>query len=180
MLREMSEVILKSEPNPAHRALATLGRKGYLNAVITQNVDGLHSVAGNSAVIEYHGSHRWLTCVSCAKRVPLTLEMIMVHPYPKCEKCNRPLKPDVVFFGEGIPMIATLRANEEANKCRVMFIIGTSGVVYPAAEIPYIAQSKGAKIVEINIEPTPFTSSITDYFFAGNAAEVLPKLLEHM
>ena len=64
-------------------------------------------------------------------------------------------------------MVAMLRANEEANKCKVMLIIGTSGVVYPAAEVPYIAKSKGATIVEINIEPTPFTSSITDYFFAG-------------
>jgi NAD-dependent deacetylase len=180
MLREMSEVIFKSEPSPAHGVLAMLEKKGYLNSIITQNVDGLHSVAGNSDVIEYHGNHRWLTCISCARRIPLTPEMIKIHPYPQCEKCNRALKPDVVFFGEAIPMIATLRANEEANKCRVMFIIGTSGVVYPAAEIPYIAQSKGAKIVEINIEPTPFTSSITDYFFAGNAAEVLPKLLEHM
>ncbi len=180
MLREMSEVILKSEPSPAHRALATLEEKGYLKAVITQNVDGLHHVAGNSDVIEYHGNHRWLTCVSCAKRVPLTPEMSQVRPYPRCEKCNKALKPDVVFFGEGIPMIAMLRANEEANKCRVMFIIGTSGVVYPAAEIPYIAKSKGATIVEINIESTPFTPSITDYFFTGTASQVLPKILEHL
>jgi NAD-dependent deacetylase len=106
--------------------------------------------------------------------------MSQVRPYPRCEKCNKALKPDVVFFGEGIPMIAMLRANEEANKCRVMFIIGTSGVVYPAAEIPYIAKSKGATIVEINIESTPFTSSITDYFFTGTASQVLPKILEHL
>jgi NAD-dependent deacetylase len=77
-------------------------------------------------------------------------------------------------------MIATLRANEEANKCRVMFIVGTSGVVYPAAELPYIAKSKGAAIVEINIEPTTFTSSITDFFFTGTASEVLPKLAEYL
>jgi NAD-dependent deacetylase len=180
MLREMSEVIFKSEPGPAHRALATLEQKGYLNAVITQNVDGLHSIAGNGDVIEYHGNHRWLTCTSCNKRVPLTPEMMKIHPYPQCEKCNSALKPDVVFFGEAIPMIASLRANEEANKCRVMFIIGTSGVVYPAAEIPHIAKAKGATIVEINIEPTTFTSSITNYFFSGTATEVLPKLLEYL
>lgn len=180
MLREMSEVIFKSEPSPAHRALATLEQKGYLSAVITQNVDGLHSVAGNSDVIEYHGNHRWLTCISCNKRVPLTPEMIRTDPYPQCEKCARALKPDVVFFGEGIPMTAMLRANEAANKCGVMFIIGTSGVVYPAAEIPYIAKSKGATIVEINIESTPFTPSVTDYFFSETASDVLPKLLEYL
>ncbi|HEX2966143.1 MAG TPA: NAD-dependent deacylase [Syntrophorhabdaceae bacterium] len=180
MLREMSEVIFKSIPSPAHDALALLEKKGYLNAVITQNVDGLHAIAGNTRVIEYHGNHRQLTCVSCNKRIALTHELIDVRPYPKCEKCNRALKPDVVFFGEGIPMNAMLQANEEANKCRVMFIIGTSGVVYPAAEIPYSAKAKGAHIVEINVEPTPFTSSITNHFFAGTASEVLPELLKYV
>jgi NAD-dependent deacetylase len=82
-----------------------------------------------------------------------------------------------VFFGEGIPMLAVIRANDEANKCKVMFIIGTSGVVYPAAEIPYTSKSNGATIVEINLESTPFTSSISDYFFKGTASDVLPKIL---
>ncbi|HVN97634.1 MAG TPA: NAD-dependent deacylase [Syntrophorhabdaceae bacterium] len=180
MLREMSKVIFESGPSPAHLALATLEQKGYLKSVITQNVDGLHHVAGNSDVIEYHGNHRWLTCLNCSRRVLLTPQMIELLPYPRCEKCNRALKPDVVFFGEGIPMIAMLRANEEANRCGVMFIIGTSGVVYPAAEIPYVAKSKGATIVEINVESTPFTSSITDHFFTGTASDVLPKILEHL
>ncbi len=180
MLREMSELIFQSKPSPAHKALAVLEQKGYLSVVITQNVDGLHSVAGNSDVIEYHGNHRWLTCISCNKRMPLTPEMIRVRPYPKCEKCNKALKPDVVFFGEGIPMVAMLRANEEANKCKAMLIIGTSGVVYPAAEIPYAAKSKGATIIEINTEATPFTSSITDHFFSGNASDVLQKMLEYL
>ena len=180
MLREMSEVIIQSGPSPAHHALSELEKKSYLKSVITQNVDGLHQVAGNSDVIEYHGNHRWLTCISCSKRVPLIIEMTRDLPYPRCGKCDGALRPDVVFFGESIPMVAMLRANEEANKCKVMIIIGTSGVVYPAAEIPYIAKSKGATIVEINIEPTPFTSSITDYFFAGSASQILPKLLEYL
>jgi len=180
MLREMAEVIFRSQPSPAHIALGSLEKKGFLKAVITQNVDGLHHIAGNANVIEYHGNHRWLVCTSCRKRVPFTPEMADVHPYPRCERCNKALKPDVVFFGEGIPMAEMLRANEEANRCNVMFIIGTSGVVYPAAEIPYIAKSKGATIVEINVESTPFTSSITDHFFSGTASQVLPKIIELM
>ncbi len=180
MLREMSQVILDASPSPAHYALSELEKKGFLKAVITQNVDGLHYVAGNTKVIEYHGNHRWLVCLSCSKRVPLTRDIITVLPYPRCEKCNNVLKPDVVFFGEGIPMLEMIRANEEANKCNVLFVIGTSGVVYPAAEIPYIVKSRGAAIVEINTTPTPFTSSITDYYFEGTASDILPKILEHL
>ncbi|MCX8021858.1 MAG: NAD-dependent deacylase [Syntrophorhabdaceae bacterium] len=180
MLREMSNVIFDSAPSPAHLALGKLEELGYLKAVITQNVDGLHRVAGNKNVIEYHGNHRWLVCLNCSKRYPLTREFVEILPYPSCENCFTPLKPDVVFFGEGIPMEAMLRANVEAERCKVMLIIGTSGVVYPAANIPYIAKSKGAKIVEINIEETPFTSSITDYFLKGNASSILPIITDSL
>jgi len=180
MLREMSQVIFESSPSPAHIALYELEQKGYLKAVITQNVDGLHQIAGNSDVIEYHGNHRWLVCMKCSKKIPLSPEAVSIMPYPRCEKCNDALKPDVVFFGEGIPMLAMVRANEEANQCNIMIIIGTSGVVYPAAGIPYTAKSRGATIIEINPESTPFTSSISDLFFKGSASEVLPRILEKL
>jgi NAD-dependent deacetylase len=180
MLREMSQVIFESKPSPAHIALNDLEKKGYLKAVITQNVDGLHQVSGNNSVIEYHGNHRWLVCLSCSKKVVLSPEVVSEFPYPKCEKCGRALKPDVVFFGEGIPMGEMIRANDEAQKCKLMLIIGTSGVVYPAADIPHASKSGGAVIVEINVEPTPFTSSITDYFLKGTASTVLPKILEKL
>jgi len=178
MLREMSEVILEAHPSPAHNALGDLEKKGYLKAVITQNVDGLHQVAGNSNVIEYHGNHRWLMCMKCSKKYPLERDLVSIVPYPVCEKCKTPLKPAVVFFGEGIPMMEMIRANDESKKCRVLLIIGTSGVVYPAAEIPYASKSKGAVIVEINVSPTPFTSSITDHYLEGSASEILPRIVE--
>jgi NAD-dependent deacetylase len=180
MLREMSQVIIESKPSPAHLALSDLEKKGYLKAVITQNVDGLHHVAGNTNVIEYHGNHRQLVCLSCPTRIPLSPEAVSELPYPRCELCGRALKPDVVFFGEGIPMGAMVRANQEANNCNILLIIGTSGVVYPAADIPYAAKSGGAVVVEINVEDTPFTSSITDYFLKGSASTILPKIVEHM
>jgi NAD-dependent deacetylase len=178
MLREMSRVIFDAEPSPAHRALNDLEKKGYLKSVITQNVDGLHQVAGNVDVIEYHGNHRWLMCMDCGKKAALAPGVISAMPYPVCDKCNTPLKPAVVFFGEGIPVMEMTRADAEAGRCGVLLIIGTSGVVYPAAEIPYAAKSKGAAIVEINMEPTPFTSSVTDYFLEGNASGILPKIVE--
>lgn len=178
MLREMAQIIFEARPSPAHIALGELEKMGFLKAVITQNVDGLHHEAGNKNVIEYHGNHRWLVCPFCHERKPFTRETLSIFPYPRCERCERALKPDVVFFGESIPIDAMLKANEEAKSCNVMFIIGTSGVVYPAAEIPYISKSCGATIVEINLERTPFTSSITDYFLCGSASFFLPEIIK--
>lgn len=180
MLREMSESIFKAKPNKAHLSLSELEMKGYLRAVITQNVDGLHQEAGNKNVIEYHGNHRWLICLSCNKRVPLTEKILEILPYPTCEKCKKALKPDVVFFGEPIPIKEMMRAEEEARSCKVMLVIGTSGVVYPAAQIPYISKSNGATVIEINLSETPFTSSITDFFFKGDASEILPIILSYL
>ncbi len=180
MLREMAGVIFAAKPSPAHVALSDLEKKGFLKAIITQNVDGLHQIAGNSNVIEYHGNHRRLVCVGCSARIDFTESEAGVLPYPLCERCFSPMKPDVVFFGEPIPMLDMIRANEEAKKCNVMLILGTSGVVYPAADLPHLAHSNGAKIVEINIDDTPFTTSISDFFFKENASDVLPKILEHI
>lgn len=180
MLREMSRFIFDAKPNRAHLALSEMEKRGYLKAVITQNVDGLHQEAGNTNVIEYHGNHRWLVCLSCFDRVPLTRDMLEIFPHPDCRVCGRPLKPDVVFFGEPIPVQEMARAEREAERCKVMLIVGTSGVVYPAAEIPYRSKSKGALIVEINLSETAFTSSITDFFFKGNASEILPQILTYL
>jgi len=180
MLREMGEVILRAAPSPAHKALGVLEKAGLLKAVITQNVDGLHQMAGNANVIEYHGNHRRLVCLSCGRSSAFTEESMRAMPYPVCERCQDAMKPDVVFFGEQIPSAAMLRAGQEAASCKVMIIIGTSGVVYPAAEIPFAARSKGATVVEVNLEPTPFTSAITDYFLQGSASVILPAILDEL
>ncbi len=99
-------------------------------------------------------------------------------PYPVCERCQGVLKPDVVFFGEAIPAAAAAQAGREAAACKVLVIIGTSGVVYPAAEIPFAAQAGGATIVEINVAPTPFTSAITHHFLEGSASAILSALVD--
>lgn len=177
MLREMGEVILNARPSPAHKALGALERAGLLDAVITQNVDGLHQMAGNSNVIEYHGNHRRLICERCSTVGAFTEESMKAMPFPRCGKCGRPLKPDVVFFGEQIPLKAMIGANQHASGCGVLMIIGTSGVVYPAAEIPVLARSNGAVVVEINVSPTPFTSSVADHFLEGRASAVLPDII---
>jgi NAD-dependent deacetylase len=176
MLREMGSVILGAGPSPAHLALGALEQAGLLDAVITQNVDGLHQSAGNTNVIEYHGNHLRLLCEHCSRTSPFTEESTKILPFPRCEKCGEPLKPDVVFFGESIPTGAVIRANHAAAACKVMMIVGTSGVVYPAAEIPFMAAANGASVVEINVSPTPFTSSITNHYLEGRASEILPAI----
>jgi NAD-dependent deacetylase len=180
MLREMSDVILQAKPSAAHRALGILEKKGILRSVITQNVDGLHQEAGNSDVIEYHGNHRVLKCTRCSRTMSLEREAVHVLPFPVCPMCRQPLKPDVVFFGEQIPMQAMVRANQEVQNCHVMLVIGTSATVYPAADIPYMAKSHGAAIIEVNVEPTSFTSSIANYFLQGKASDVMPVLMNQM
>lgn len=180
MLREMTRLIFDAKPSPAHLALGALEKVGLLNAVVTQNVDGLHQQGGNTNVIEYHGNSRYLVCLKCHGRVPFTEEALTALPYPTCHKCREPLKPDGVFFGEQIPPSAIERAHEAVQRCEIMMIIGTSGVVYPAAEIPFLAASRGAAVVEINVSPTPFTSSLSPYFLESSASLVLPGILDHL
>lgn len=176
MIREMFTVILEAKPNLSHKVLAEMEKKGYLKALITQNIDGLHQMAGSKNVIEFHGNCKWLLCLSCGKKEEIKKELIEKTPYPKCLECEIPLKPDVVFFGESIPFSARKKAETEAKNCDLMLVIGTSGVVYPAAELPYMAKMNKATIVEINLEETPYTHSITDYFLKGKASEILSEI----
>lgn len=179
MLQEMMELVLGAEPNPAHIALAELELVGLLSSVITQNVDGLHQRAGSKEVIEFHGSNQWLVCLECGNRQEASSLSFEVIP-PRCPECSRILKPDVVFFGEPIPWEAQTRSFEEARTCDVVLVVGTSAVVYPAAGIPTTAKQNGAKVVEINMEPTPLTNRVSDYLIQGAAGQILPKIVEEV
>jgi NAD-dependent deacetylase len=101
-------------------------------------------------------------------------------PYPACDACGEPLKPDGVFFGEPIPVSAVSSAHKAVQTCGIMMIIGTSGVVYPAAEIPFLASARGASVVEINVSPTPFTSALSPCFLEGSASQVLPRIVDEL
>jgi NAD-dependent deacetylase len=176
MLKEMMELVLGAEPNPAHIALAELEGMGLLSSVITQNVDGLHQRAGSKEVIEFHGSNRWLVCLACGDRreaVSFSFEDIP----PRCPQCSAILKPDVVFFGEAIPWEVQTRSFAEARQCDVVLVVGTSAVVYPAAGIPTTAKQNGATVIEINMEPTPLTGLVSDYLIQGSAGQILPKIV---
>lgn len=179
MLKEMFSLIMTAKPNPAHVGLAELERMGLLSSIITQNIDGLHQAAGNRNVIEFHGTHRTLSCLKCSTKIEgssLTLEDLPPH----CSHCSSLLKPDVVFFGEPIPWEAQIRSLKETKSCSAMLVIGTSAVIYPAASIPITAKERSAIIIEINKEHTPLTNQISDYLISGSASEIIPAIVEEV
>ena len=169
----------KAKPNKAHIVLAELEKKGLLKCVITQNIDNLHQQAGSKVVHEFHGNSHKLVCTKCRSYFDFKLVDFENLP-PLCEKCNGLLKPDFIFFGEGIPPDAYQNSVEAATKAEVVILIGSTGEVMPAAQIPYLAKQNGATIIEINTENSNFTHSITDVFIKGKATEVMGRLSDIM
>ncbi len=174
-------------PNPGHYALAELEKMGILKCVITQNVDALHEKAGTKHLLEYHGSWTKLRCISCNlrfRRDEFDLEKLIQEDQlpPHCPKCAGIVKSDGVSFGEPIPSDVAQQSLEEAWKCDLMFICGTSAVVYPFANLPRIARQRGATtIIEVNAEPTPLTEEgISDYLIPGKTGEILPRIVEEV
>lgn len=179
MLKEMFSLIYTAKPNPAHIGLAELERMGFLSSIITQNVDGLHHTAGSKNVIEFHGTHRTLSCLRCFTKIESSSLTPKDLP-PRCSRCSSLLKPDVVFFGEPIPWEAQIMSSKESKSCGVMLVIGTSAIVYPAATIPMTAKERGATVIEINKESTPMTDQISDYLICGSAGEIIPAIVEEV
>lgn len=175
MLREMDEVVSHARPNQAHRGMRELEDMGYLQSIITQNIDNLHQTAGSKDVIEYHGNASTLSCLWCGRKY-LTADKRKEH-LPRCE-CEKILKPDVVFFGEMIPEEAMNRSFELASATGALLVIGTSAVVSPVNAIPSLAKRNGANIIEFNKEETHLTDSITDVFLKGNAGDTVPELVK--
>ena len=167
-----------ANPNKAHLVLADLEKRGHLKGVITQNIDGLHQKAGSKNVQEFHGTIYTLSCVRCGKKVPLS-ETDLSSDLPTCS-CGGVLKPDFVFYGEGVPPAAYQNSHEMAQNCDVMIIVGTAGQVMPACSMPLVAKQFGAKIIEINPQPSAFTDSITDFYFPLKATEFFNELEKHL
>jgi NAD-dependent deacetylase len=177
--KERGATLLAARPNPAHDALVELERTGVLRAVITQNVDGLHLLAGSSEVIELHGNGREVVCLDCGNREPRSHVQARLDEElpPRCPLCGGiHLKPAAVFFGEAMPVEATARAFQLAGESDLMLVVGTSLVVYPAAQVPLVAHDAGAALVIVNPEPTPF-DDLAAVILRGRAGEILPELL---
>lgn len=201
--RSMLGDLTGARPNPGHVALVELETLGVLKSVLTQNIDGLHVKAGSKRVLEYHGSVLKLRCPSCGSRYErdeYDLKGLMLEDKlpPRCNKCSSPIKGDVVHFNEPIPSDVAQESLDEAWKCDLMLICGTSAVVYPFAQLPRVARQRRVEeqqkteaglhfgrngsatiIIEVNAEPTPLTSEgISDYLIQGRTAEILPGIVE--
>jgi NAD-dependent deacetylase len=162
----------KVKPNQAHLVLADWERSGKLNSIITQNIDNLHTLAGSREVYEFHGNSERLICLDCFAHYSISEIDLGILP-PLCPSCFGLLKPDFVFFGEGIPPLAYQKSVEAASGCDLMLIIGTSGEVAPANQLPRLTRSNRGKIIEINLSPSSYTNTVTDLFIPGKASEVL-------
>lgn len=171
------EAVKGARPNAAHYALVEMERHIPDFTLITQNVDGLHQMAGSQNVIELHGNIQRVRCSVCGQQA-LNWEENGID-VPRCQRCGGLLRPDVVWFGEPLPPQALEAAVEAARRCQVFFSIGTSGVVQPAASLPYAAKRKGALVIEINLEETPLTRHV-DFAFHGKAGEIVPALVRAM
>ena len=174
LLEEVSHLLARARPNPAHIGLGRLQEMGLLHTIITQNVDFLHQEGGATRVIEYHGNAKTLSCLWCHQRYKE--DQLGGQMPPKCS-CGKILKPDVVFFGEPIPRKALEESFELATSCTALMLLGTSGEVAPANTIPETAKRVGATIIEVNVEPTVLTQYLTDVFLQGKASEVVGKLV---
>ncbi len=190
---ELLETLAQADPNPAHLALAELEKMGILKTVITQNIDNLHQEAGNCDVIEVHGNAFRLSCLSCSQLATMDRRRLiaetrakiealeeyslssMMTVMPKCTACGFMMRPDVVMFGEMVKDIP--RAFEAAKKSDVMLAIGTSGVVYPAAYLPFEAKEAGARVIVVNPNENPF-ERISDAYIPMKAGLAMPRIIE--
>ncbi len=178
--KDRGRVALAARPNRGHHALAALETAGHLDAIATQNTDGLHQDSGSRHVIEVHGSGRTVQCLDCGNQEPRSevQARLEVEMPPRCKLCGGLfLKPTVVLFGEPMPEAAIQEAFTLARQADVMLVVGSSLVVYPAAEIPLIAVRFGAQMIVINAEPTPF-DEFADVVIRGKSGEVLPEIVE--
>jgi NAD-dependent deacetylase len=167
-------VLAEVKPNPGHYALAELEKRIPAFTLITQNVDGLHQLAGSQNVLNLHGSVWSVRCLACGKET-LDKRIPMPEIPPHCE-CGGLLRPAVVWFGEPLPPKIWKAAEAAARSSDLFLVIGTSAVVYPAAGLAQLAKSSGARVVEINVAETPLTSEI-DQFLQGPSGELLPQLI---
>ena len=176
MLMEMDALVEGIKPNEAHLALGELEKLGIIKMVITQNVDSLHQRGGSSNVVEFHGNFRRLHCDNCQK--PFLRADISLERLPPLCSCGGPIRPDVVLFGEGIPAEAYSNAFDAAEKCDLMVVIGTSASVAPASQLPLIAKSRGAHVLEINPVASELSDQITELHIMECAAVALRNIMK--
>jgi NAD-dependent deacetylase len=184
MHEELYWTIIKSDPNPAHYACIELDKMGKLDCLITQNIDNLHQKAGLSEnkIIELHGNTMKVSCLSCGKQysreeIQEWLENGIEVPY--CEECKGILKPTTIAFGQAMPQRETEEAKRRSRNCDLFIAMGSSLVVHPAALMPLYAKEGGARLVIINLTPTPYDGQ-ADLLVPGKAGEVISRIVRRV
>jgi NAD-dependent deacetylase len=181
-VRPLADVILNAQPNAAHCGLAEMEAHGLLKAVITQNIDMLHTRAGNQHVFELHGQLRQATCLQCfavEDNLPLIQQFLLDGRPPLCKHCGGIMKPNVILFGEQLPIDQWLLAQDAAKHCDAMLVIGSSLEVAPASDLPLMAKRHGAKLIFINLQPTDM-DRYADVIIHDRAAQVIPEILHSL
>jgi NAD-dependent deacetylase len=176
--------IANAKPNPGHYAIAELHRLGRLDCVITQNIDDLHQKSGipEEKVIELHGTLKWVICLECGQRYPreqIQLRLESGVKAPRCDACGGITKPATIAFGQAMPERETREAEARAAACDLFLVAGSSLVVYPAAQMPLIAKSNGAKLVIINLTPTPH-DHYADVVIQGKTGPAMSQIAEQV
>jgi NAD-dependent deacetylase len=178
-VRPLAQIVMNAAPNPAHYALAALEQRGKLNALITQNVDNLHTRAGSQNVIEIHGHFRRMTCIRCYRQYDALLYLdgfLSTGEIPRCN-CNGILKPNVILFGEQLPALEVRKAQVAAAQCEVMLVAGSSLEVSPACDLPLYAKRNGAQLIFVNRSRSEL-DSVADIVIHDDVAIILPQLAE--
>ena len=181
MHKMMWETIKDAEPNSGHYAVAELHNMGKLDCVVTQNTDGLHQKAGvpQEMVFEIHGTMQWVDCLDCRQRYPRSYahdKMLAGESVPRCGSCNGILKPATVAFGQSMPVRETREAENRSSTCDLFLAAGSSLVVYPAAQMPVVAKHNGARLVILNLTPTPH-DHYADIVINEKTGETLSRIL---
>jgi len=178
-MRPLARKVLFASPNPAHYALAELETAGYLKAIITQNIDMLHSRAGSREVYELHGHLRRATCIECFatyEAEPIILDFMQDGQVPRCPACGGVLKPDIILFGEQLPVRELLAARQASRRSDLMLVVGSSLQVAPAGDLPLMIKERGGSLIVINYQET-HVDDVADVLFRENTAEVLPMII---
>jgi NAD-dependent deacetylase len=182
MHKMMWETIREARPNAGHLAVAALHEMGKLDCIVTQNTDGLHQKAGvpEEKVLEIHGTMQYVDCLDCGQRYPRSYahdKMLAGEKVPRCGSCNGLLKPSTVAFGQAMPERETREAELRSSGCDVFLAAGSSLVVYPAAQMPLIAKRGGARLVILNLTPTPH-DQYADVTIGEKTGETLSRIVE--
>lgn len=181
-IHPLAHLFLDAKPNAAHYALTKLESSGKLKSVVTQNIDDLHTKAGSQTVYELHGHLRDMTCIQCyhiQQSADIFSKFIEDQQVPICSECGNVLKPNVILFGEQLPMQEFVVAQMAIEEADLLLVVGSSLEVAPAADLPLVALDNGAKMVIINYQPT-YLDSKADVVINDEIATILPQIVDQI